>query len=367
MIEVENLQQTLDRFIKLGTPIKNLIPWHVNGQSQPLVTQDEHGKIVCIDGFEFHCHDDKDEKTAKQIIEQYRIMKMYYKIPPEKYPDVISQFLFNMTRIKMDWNNPRTFQEKIQWLKLYDSTPLKTICADKFKVREYVSRKIGSQYLIPLLDVWNDPDEIDLDELPDQFVLKCNHGSGFNIIVRDKNKFDFEAAKEKLRGWLKIDYGMFAFEFHYCAMKPKIVAEKFIEVDGEFDIPNYKFYCFNGEPKFIQYEIGHDTELCLDFFDLDWTHLSVRRTDHPQTTNPENIRKPHNLKLMIELSRKMSEDFAFVRVDFYEVGDQIFFGELTFSPSGGAVYFIPSEYNEKFGDMLQLPQARKIFNRFEKY
>ena len=340
-----------------------MIIWNSAGRNQPIVTRESDAAVIRIDGLELHCKDESELKKANEILNYLQLMKMYYRIPPTEYENVIAKYLYQCTGLKMDWENPRTIQEKIQWMKLYDSTPLKTLCADKFRSKDYVARKIGLEYVIPLLGVWDSPDEINLDELPNQFVLKTNHGCGMNIIVKDKSKFDLESAKEKLRSWLAVDYGMFAFEFHYCKIPRKIIAEEFIEISG--DTPDYKFYCFNGEPKFMQYLSERSTELRIDYFDLNWDHMDICQPSYPPSKHPERIQKPKNFEMMIDLSKKLSESFSFVRVDFYEVNGKIYFGELTFTPAGGIFIHDPPEWNEKLGDMIQLPKKSEPFNPFK--
>lgn len=177
----------------------------------------------------------------------------------------------------LDFNDLRTFTEKLQWLKIFDATPIKSRLADKYLVRNWVAEKIGQEYLIPLLGVWDDFDDIDFDDLPDQFVLKCNHGSGMNIIVRDKKTFDKQQAREKLNSWLAFDYGMSdGIELHYTRIDRKIIAEKYIE-EMNGGLLDYKFHCFNGTVKFIQ-TIG-DRDLIKhtghqNFYNLKWNALA---------------------------------------------------------------------------------------------
>ena len=293
-------------------------------------------------------------------------MRDNYQIAPDQYENVIAKKVKDRLKINMDWNNPRTIQEKIQWLNLYDATPLKTLCADKYRVREYVARKIGAKYLVPLLGFWEDPDEIDFDKLPIQFVLKTNHGSGMNIIVRDKFKLDTRFAREKLRSWLHTDFGMIFLEFHYLKIPRLVIAEKFLEVLNESDIPDYKFFCFNGEVRYAQCQMDTSTNLKLNFFDLNWIPAPFFNSSHKPSPDIDKIRKPKNLELMIELARELSKDFPFVRADFYEFDGKIYFGELTFTPGAGMFLYDPPEWNLRIGNMLELPQKSKPFNPFEK-
>ncbi|MBE8952411.1 MAG: hypothetical protein SR1Q7_04625 [Quinella sp. 1Q7] len=192
-----------------------------------------------------------------------QIQRQVKNLNPQFYPAVLAQGFRQRMRRQLDFNNVRTFTEKLQWIKLYDATPIKSRLADKYLVRRWVADKIGAQYLIPLLGVWDDFDDTDFDELPDQFVLKCNHGSGMNIIVRDKSKFDMRAAREKI-----------------------------------------KFVCINGEIIYCQYLTDRSTQLKLNYFDVNWQPTTVERSDHPNSEHPENIPPPKNFTLMKKLAAR---------------------------------------------------------------
>ena len=257
----------------------------------------------------------------------------------------------------LDFNNLQTFTEKMQWIKIFDATPIKSRLADKYLVRKWIAEKIGEEYLIPFFGVWDDFDDIDFDELPDQFVLKCNHGSGMNIIVRDKKSFDKQSAREKINAWLAIDYSCAyaTFELHYTRIKRKIIAEKFM-VNGDLpDLIDYKFICCNGKIIYCQYLTDRSTELKLNYFDENWTPTTVERSDHPRSAHPEKIRRPKNFKLMKKLAAKLAKDFAFVRVDFYEIDGRVYFGEMTFTPGAGNFYYKSAGTDEYLGSLLTLP------------
>lgn len=239
----------------------------------------------------------------------------------------------------------------MMWLRVYDNTPLKTKCADKYEVREYVKEKIGEEYLIPLLGVYDNFGEIDFETLPNQFVMKCNHGSGYNIIVKDKATFDKANARKKINQWLKEDFGAYFGEIHYSDIKRKVIIEKYLEnLDG--DIEDYKYFCFNGKPYYIMYctdRASGNTK--YTFLDLDCNNL--RFNCHGELFE-KDIVPPQNLQLMKELAEKLSKDFKMVRVDFYNIEGKIYFGELTFTSFGGYFNFNPPEYDLKLGEMLDL-------------
>lgn len=251
---------------------------------------------------------------------------------------------------------PSTFNEKLQWLKLYDRNPEYTIMADKYRVREYISSKLGEEYLIPLIGVWNSPDEIDFNKLPDKFVLKCNHNSGLGMcICKDKANLDIKKVKKGLSKGLKQDYYLTGREWPYKNVPRKILAEQYIENNEVDGLTDYKIHCFNGVPKFVL--VCQDrfakTGLTEDFFTPDWEHMSVKRPKIPNAS--KNIPKPEKLEEMLFLAEKLAKDIPFVRVDFYFVDGRIYFSELTFFPASGFSPFEPEEWDKTFGDWLVLP------------
>ena len=252
----------------------------------------------------------------------------------------------------LDLNNPQRFTEKIQWLNLYDSTPLKSQLADKYSVRSWIAEQIGDRYLIPLLGVWDDANGIDFDDLPNQFVLKCNHGSGMNIIVRDKKTFDRQAAREKINSWLAIDYSVLAIELHYTRIKPKIIAEKFISDGKSLDINDYKFWCFNGHVEYVQVDRARSTNHVQRFYSVDWKPLPFIIAGH--TLDDKILKKPAKLKTMLNIAKKLSVGFSIVRVDLYCVADKIYFGEMTFTPLAGLVKWNPDDMDYRIGSLIRL-------------
>ena len=255
--------------------------------------------------------------------------------------------------------NPQTFNEKIQWLKLYWRDPIAEKCADKYQVREYVKNKGLSIILNELIEVYDNVEEINLDILPNKFVLKCTHGSGCNIICKDKNQLDWKDTKKKLSSWMKKDYYLPSREWVYKNLDPRIICERYLDDRKSGELIDYKFFCFNGSPEYIM--TGTDRfsveGLKVDFFDVNFVHLDFTR-DHPM--KGYGIEKPKNLDKMIWYSKILSSDFPFARVDFYEVNEKIYFGELTFFPGGGFEKFQPEEYDYLFGQKLNLDN---IINR----
>ena len=253
-----------------------------------------------------------------------------------------------------DLDHPKTFNEKLQWLKLHDRRPEYTVMADKYLVRQYISEKLGEEYLIPLLGVWDDPDDIDFDALPDRFVLKCNHNSGLGMcICNDKSTLDIPAVRKGLRRGLRQDYYLTGREWVYKNIPRKIIAEAYME-DDSGELRDYKFMCFNGKAKcsFVCSERFSSTGLKVTFFDRDWNVMPFER-HYPKSE--VSIPRPQNYEKMIELAEKLAEGIPFVRIDFYEVNGQIYFGEITFYPGSGFEEFTPEEWDKTLGDWIRLP------------
>jgi hypothetical protein len=258
-------------------------------------------------------------------------------------------------RKELNLENPQTFNEKIQWLKLYDRKPEYTVMVDKYRVREYIAQKIGEEYLIPLLGVWEDPEDIDFDALPDQFVLKCNHNSGIGMwICKDKEQLDEELVRKELKIGLQENYYFRGREWSYKDIPRRILAEAFLSVK-EGDLADYKIHVFNGEPRFVLVCADRFAEsgLTEDFYTPQWEHLDLRRPGIPNAKVPQE--KPQLLEQMLLCAKKLSEDFPFVRADFYECNGKIYFGEMTFYPACGMGAFDPPEWDETFGSWLKLP------------
>ncbi len=258
---------------------------------------------------------------------------------------------------KLDLENPKSFNEKLQWLKIYDRKDEYTTLTDKYLVREYVKEKIGEKYLIPLLGVWDNAKDIDFDSLPDEFVLKCNHDSGSVVICKDKKTFDKKKAIKKLNKALEIQYFRKSREWNYKNIERKIIAERLMKNnDGEQELTDYKYFCFDGEPKFIQVDTGRFTDHVRNFYDPDWNFIDVK--NGCKNDSSIIVPEPKQHKEMLELARKLSLGMAHVRVDFYISNEEILFGELTFHHGGGFMKVEPYEYDLKWGEYLKLPKVK---------
>ena len=232
----------------------------------------------------------------------------------------------NLQGAKYDDYNLITFQDKINWLIIHDSTPLKVRCSDKILVHEYSVEKLGKDICNKIIKIYDNVEQINFDELPDKFAIKANHGNSYNIIVKDKKLLDRNAAKQSLNKWLHADYGDYRKEFHYSFIKPKILVEEFI---GE-KLKNYKFLCYSGVPKYIYVSIEDTEQKYRNFYDMDWNFIDFHCLSEPHPTY--KYPKPKFFEEMKELARKLSADFRFVRVDLYELENEVRLGELTFTP-----------------------------------
>lgn len=260
---------------------------------------------------------------------------------------------FGNTGRKLNLQNPITYNEKLQWLKLYDRNPLYTNLVDKYEVRTFISEKIGNEYLIPVIGVYNSAEEINWESLPDKFVLKCTHGSGTNIICLDKSKLNIDLAKEKLNKWMKKSWYWYGREWPYKNVTPRIICEKYMVDESGKELKDYKVFCFNGSPKIIQVDFNRFKGHKRNLYDTDWNyiHASIQEPTDPNTV----IKKPEKLDKMLELARLLSKDFAHVRVDFYSINDRIYFGEMTFYHGAGFQKFTPESLGVKMGNWIKLP------------
>lgn len=259
----------------------------------------------------------------------------------------------------LDLDNPKSYNEKLQWLKLYDRNSMYTKLVDKYEVRSHIAETIGKEYLIPLYGVWENPDEIDFDSLPDQFVLKCTHDSGSVIICDDKSKLDKNRVKKKLKKALRFNFYYHGREWPYKNVKPRIIAEKYmLNAEGSAELTDYKWFCFDGIAKAMFIATDRQTpreETKFDFFDMEFRHLPFTN-GHPNATRV--IEKPASFALMRELAERVSQDIPHVRVDFYEADGQVYFGEMTFYHWNGMTPFQPEEWDNIFGSWIQLSEKR---------
>ena len=283
-----------------------------------------------------------------------RALGFYNKMPDDEFLKILFK---SRLKYDLDLDNPKTFNEKLQWLKLHDRKPEYTMMVDKYKVREYVANTIGEQYLIPLIAVYDKAEDIDFNKLPQKFVLKCNHNSGVGMcICKDKSKINIRKVRKRLNKGLKQDYYLTGREWPYKNVERKIVCEQFMEDKESPDLKDYKFMCFNGEVKcsFVCSERFSGEGLKVTFFDRDWQVMPFTR-HYPKSEKV--IEKPKNYELMIELAEKLSKNIPFVRVDFYEVNGKVYFGELTFFPGNGLEEFEPEKYDKMLGDYIDLEKV----------
>lgn len=254
---------------------------------------------------------------------------------------------------KLNLEQPSEFAEKIQWLKLYHYTEEYQDYADKYAVRKIVEEKIGESYLNDFIAVFDKVEDINFNELPDQFVLKGTHGSGYNIIVPNKADLDINSTKKKLNKYLSKNYYKRCREKVYRTIKPQILAEKYLSSLDKGNIIDYKFYCFHGEPKYIlvKTKVNNTFKKCI--YDLNWNKLEPDSSTKNYLT--ETIEKPSNLDEMISVSSKLAKDFIFIRVDLYSIEEKIYFGELTFFPNGGIERLFIERLNKEFGNLIHLP------------
>ena len=292
-------------------------------------------------------------KNNEAIVRTYDKFKEFY------YRHVISDEELIRKKFKkrlgreVDLENPIKFNDKLQWLKLNWHDPVATKCADKYEVREIIKEKIGEEYLNELIGVYESVDEINIDELPEKFVLKGTHGSGFNIICKDKNELNWDLEFKKMRRWLKNNYYLSNREWVYRDIKPRIICEKYLEEFETGELRDYKIFCFNGEPKVIEVDFDRFKNHKRNFYDLDWKFINGE-IKYPNDSSV-NIQKPEKLSEMLNLSRILSVGFPHVRVDFYYLNNQIMFGELTFFHESGMGSFRPEDFEVEMGKWLELP------------
>ena len=270
---------------------------------------------------------------------------------------------------RLNLKHPKTFSEKLQWLKLYDRQPKYTMMVDKVKVKDYVANIIGEGHIIQTLGVWDKPEEIDFDTLPECFVLKTNHSGGSTgiVICRDKASFDRKSAINRLKKSLQ-SKGFYDFrEWPYKNVERKVFAEEFVvPPSGVKDLPDYKWFCFNGEPCYCQVIQDRTTRETIDFFDINWNHQEFVGLNQLVGVNPQITKaiapppRPTNLEQQLCIARQLSKGIPFVRIDLYETEKGVFFGEITFYPMSGFGGFTPSEWDYKLGELISLPQDKSL-------
>lgn len=278
------------------------------------------------------------------------------KLSDKRYLKLI--FLAKMGK-RLDLKDPKTFNEKLQWIKLYDRKPEYTRMVDKYEAKEYVAEQIGEEYVIPNLGVWDSFDQIDFASLPDQFVLKCTHDSGGLVICRDKSKLNKTAAKEKIERSLKRQYFYHGREWPYKNVKPRILAEAYLEDENEaLGLTDYKFFCFNGVPRLLYVSQGLENHATanISFYDMEGQAMPFRRKDFAPLEGELVV--PDNFGEMKTIAQRLAKtvECPFVRVDLYSIQGKIRFSEITFSPCSGMVPFEPEEWDYKLGQWITLPK-----------
>lgn len=294
----------------------------------------------------------RDFNRFKKAIEKFIWINL---IPPKIYIKLRFKKVFGFFP---SFSDPKSFNEKLQWKKFYDRKEIYTLCSDKCKVRDYIKKKIGEEYLIPLFYVTKNPKNIVFRNLPNQFIIKSNHASGQNIVVWDKEKIDETKIINEAENWVRINFYYLHKEWEYKNIDPRILIQKLL-VDEEGKIPrDYKFHCFNGNAELIQVDLDRFGDHKRSYFNKNWKLMPFtfcsKKDNKPVYKINKSIKKPGNLKEMIEIAEKLSKDFNYVRVDLYSVKNKIYFGEFTFTPGAGFECFFPGIYDKIYGSKLKI-------------
>lgn len=278
-------------------------------------------------------------------------------IKPSDYPETLKKWYKRYTGEQLNLDNPSNYTQKIQWLKLNDCTQIKADLSDKYKVRDWVEERIGKEYLVPLISGgYNDANKIPFDKLPNRFVIKTNHGSGWNIIIKDKSKMNIKKTVSTLNEWLKLNFAFKSgLELHYQLIKPCILIEEYIENDTK-ELEDYKFLCFNGRPHYCWVDVGRYGDHRRNIYDMDWKLQGWQQHTYRNTDNP--IKKPNNFDKMVELVTILCREFEHVRVDFYNVNGKILFGEMTFSNGSGRELIYPETMNVELGNLINIESIK---------
>lgn len=302
--------------------------------------------------------------AGQQLFYKIRILREKFVIATKSDYKFVSDVYKKRFGSELNFKNPKTLSEKLNWLKLFYRDDSMPICSDKYDVHSYL-KELGYGYLCnEVIGVYDDARDIDFDALPDKFVAKATHGSSWNLICEDKASLDWDASVKTMNMWLKLNLYAFGREWNYKDLKPRIIVEKFID---HKPLNDYKFMCFNGEPLYMQLNNDYGGKHYVDFYDLkDWSPIPVTYTSYE--CSDRLIEKPENYDRMFELACELSKPFPFVRVDFYSFDDQIIFGELTFFPAGALRPLVPMDkgYNELLGEKLQLPEPNHNLELYNK-
>lgn len=316
------------------------------------------GKHYCCVLFKNICGGIKLERTSIFYKLRRKIQIVAYGLFSN---ETLSKLYYQIVLKKpLNIHNPQSFNEKLQWLKLYyfPYNQLTIQCSDKYTVRDYIKSKGYENLLVPLIGAWKTSKEIEWDRLPNKFVLKCSHGCAYNIVCVDKDNFSNKSAIKQLNKWLKEDFGAFNIEPHYSAIKQHmIICEEYLGTE----IVDYKFFCFNGIIKFmyVSYDLLHDRQAKIGFFNLDGSKMALTRDDY---VDIQNIDLPPFFEEMKKTAADLCKDFPFVRVDFFLANNRYYFAELTFTPGACMMPFNPKEYDNKLGNELDISKLININN-----
>lgn len=307
----------------------------------------------------------RKNKIILSLYKEYLYLrnKLLCKINPQLAADIVYKKVFGRS---INWENPQNLIEKISWMELYSDTALWTKCADKYRVREYINEKGCEETLVKLYGMWENPEDIDFDLLPEQFVLKANNGCGTVMLVKDKSKLDYAKTKKTLKEWLKKPYGYASAQLHYLDIKPCIIAEEILRQSEELNtlsphsLVDFKVWCINGEVESILVTYDRTPhKLNMHLYSTDWDNIShniIRGHNHYKVNNDDNIPKPKNFEKMLEYARKISDGLPQARVDFYETDNGIKFGEITLATGYG---YFTEEYYKYLGEKMDLSKIKK--------
>lgn len=308
----------------------------------------------------------KSKETLKRLLSQIGIddivkayvmrirEKRYITLTEDEKKSVLVKWYYNLTGCNLNLDKPVSFNEKIQWLKLFDAKDKKATLSDKYLVRDWITQEIGEQYLIPIYGVWEDARNINFEKLPKNIVLKANHGSAMNLIVKDSSQLNYKKVIKTINRWMQTPYDLSGMEQQYFSIPRRIIAEEYIEqLDG--NLLDYKVHCFNGEPKLIQVIGDRDLEKHTGkeaFFDINWKRNNyMYNTYHQYEISPD---KPACLDEMLVIAKRLSKEFIYVRVDMYMIDKKVKFGEMTFTPASGIGKWSDEKTNQMIGSWINL-------------
>lgn len=303
------------------------------------------------------------------ILEKYKNLKKDPKLPLKLLLNKLAPYMsdrlflkvsfFIRTGKRLNLNDPQTFNEKLQWLKLYNRNPEYSRMVDKYEAKKYVASIIGDEHIIPTIGVYDSAEEIPWDSLPDKFVIKCTHDSGGVVICKDKNSLNIKRVKEKLSKGLKRSYFYQNREWPYKNVKPRIICEEYMVDESGYELKDYKFFCFNGVVKCLKVDFDRNIDHHANYYDVNWKLLGLGENKFPPDYT-RTISKPETLLEMISFAEQLSKDFPFVRVDFYSIMNRVYFGEITFFPSSGMGLFTSNEWDCILGSWIKLPKEKLV-------